>query len=125
MEHFEEILDKVEHLLEYGQDSDLANFLEDLNISDIRDLIDEIPEHAPRFVELLSIGRAIHVFRILDFPVQERIFKKLSVSRITELINELPPDDRTAFFSELHGDVVKKLIILLPAEDRKEELSLL
>src|SRR5690606_949495 len=34
-------------------------------------------------------------------------------------------DDRTAFFAELHGDAVKKLIILLPAEDRKEALGLL
>src|SRR5690606_20658776 len=40
-------------------------------------------------------------------------------------INELPPDDRTSFFSELHGDAVKKMIILLPPADRKEALSLL
>ena len=54
-----------------------------------------------------------NVFRILDFPTQERIVKKLSGPKIAELINELPPDDRTSFFSELHGDIVKKLIILL------------
>src|SRR5690606_18113199 len=45
--------------------------------------------------------------------------------KIAELINELPPDDRTSFFSELHGDAVKKLIILLSPADRKEALSLL
>src|SRR5690606_23227590 len=34
-------------------------------------------------------------------------------------------DDRTAFFSDLHADVVKKMIILLPSEERKEALGLL
>src|SRR5690606_15078767 len=66
-----------------------------------------------------------NVFRILDFPTQERIIKKLSGPKISEIINELPPDDRTAFLSELHGDAVKKMIILLSPADRKEALSLL
>lgn len=121
----ENLIEHVEHLLEYGQDADLAEYLNNLNISDIKDLVDELPEKGATFIELLTIGRAVHAFSILDFPVQERIIKKLSGPRIAELINVLPPDDRTAFFEELHGDVVKKLIILLPAEERKEALSLL
>ena len=51
--------------------------------------------------------------------------KKLSGARVTQLINELPPDDRTALFSELHGDTVQTLILHLPADDRKEALKLL
>lgn len=125
MAEIQDLIENTEHLVEYGTDHDLAQFLDELNISDVKELVDEMPEYAPKFLELLSLGRAIHVFRILDFPVQERIFKKISDERISELINELPPDDRTSFFSELHGDAVKKLIILLPAADRKEALSLL
>ena len=37
----------------------------------------------------------------------------------------MPPDDRTSFFSELKGDVVKHLIIMLSPDERKEALSLL
>lgn len=125
MENLENILEHIETLLENGDDRQLFDVIEDLNISEVKDLIDELPEYGPKFIELLSLSRSVHVFRILDFPVQERIIKKLSGTKISELINELPPDDRTAFFSELHGDVVKKLIILLPAEDRKEALALL
>src|SRR5690606_35475877 len=40
-------------------------------------------------------------------------------------INEMPPDDRTSFFGELKGDVVKHLIIMLPPQERKEALSML
>lgn len=116
---------EIEQLLESGDDGQLKKYLDDFNISEVEHLIDELPEHAATFIETLSINRAVNVFRILDFPTQERIIKKLSGSKITELITELPPDDRTALFSELHGDAVKKLIILLPPAERKEALALL
>lgn len=125
MENIEFILGQVESFLEQNDTEGLYLFLEDLNISEVKDLIDEVPEYGQKFIELMSINRAVHTFRILDFPVQQRIFKKLSVQRIKDLINELPPDDRTSFLSELSGDVVKKLIILLPPEERKEAMGLL
>src|SRR5690606_39381715 len=62
---------------------------------------------------------------IRDFHVTGVQTCALPISKLAELINELPPDDRTSFFSELHGDAVKKMIILLPPADRKEALSLL
>lgn len=125
MENIEFISGQVESLIEQNDGKGLSDFLEELNISEVRDLIDEFPDYGPKFIQLLPIERAVHVFRILDFPTQQRIFKKLSASRITELINELPADDRTAFFSELSSDVVKKLIILLPPDERREALALL
>lgn len=121
----EEMVEQVETLLEQGDVNQLQDYLNNLNISDVEQLIDELPEHAAMFLETLSLNRAVNVFRILDFPTQERIIKKLSGKKIAELINELPPDDRTAFFGELHGDTVKSLILHLPPNDRKEALSLL
>lgn len=125
MDEIEVLVDQVELLLAEGNQEQLTEYLDSLNISDVEALIDELPEHATTFISSLSINRAANVFRILDFPTQERIVKKLSGPKIAELINELPPDDRTSFFSELHGDAVKKMIILLSPADRKEALSLL
>lgn len=121
----EMIVDEIVKLLELEDDAQLKIYLDDLNISDVEHLIDELPEHAVKFIDTLSIKRAVNVFRILDFPTQERILKKLPGDKLAELINLLPPDDRTALFSELKGDAVAKLIILLPAKDRVEALSLL
>jgi magnesium transporter len=121
----ESIVEEVVELLEQADDAQLRNYLNDLNISDVEHLIDELPEHAVKFIDTLAVNRAVNVFRILDFPTQERIIKKLPGTKLAELINLLPPDDRTALFSELKGDAVKKLIILLPAADRLEALSLL
>ena len=121
----EEMVEQIELLLEQNDTEQLQEYLNNLNISDVEVLIGELPEYGPRFIEILSINRAVNVFRILDFPVQERILKKLSGGKIAELINELPPDDRTSLFSELHGDTVKVLIQHLPPNDRKEALRLL
>lgn len=121
----EQMVEQIELLLEKNDDELLREHLNNLNISDVEELIDELPEYGPKFIEILSPNRAVNVFRILDFPKQERILKKLSGPKIAEIINLLPPDDRTAFFSELHGDAVKTLILHLSAADRKEAFTLL
>lgn len=121
----EELAEQVEPLLAEGNERKLKKFLDALNISQVEELIGEISDYGPKIIETLSINRAVNAFRILDFPTQERIFKKLSTEKTTQLITQLPPDDRTAFLSNLHGDVVKNLIIQLSPEDRKETLSLL
>ena len=125
MDELDTLVEQTELLLAEGDEQQLKEYLDELNISDVEALIDELPEYGPTFIETLSINRAVNVFRILDFPTQERVLKKLPGPKISEIINEMPPDDRTAFFSELKGDVVKQLIILLPPADRKEALALL
>ncbi|MNK32713.1 Magnesium transporter MgtE [compost metagenome] len=121
----EMVVEEIQELLEKENDKALKQYLDQLNISDVEQLIDELPQYAAKFIETLSINRAVNVFRILDFPTQERIIKKLSGNKLNQIIKDLPPDDRTALFSELKGDVVKKMITLLPAEERKESLALL
>lgn len=121
----EEMVDEIKLMLEQDDKLQLQEYLNNLNISDVEQLIDELPDNGPDFIEILSLNRAVNVFRILDFPTQERIIKKLSGKKVAELINELPPDDRTALFSELHGDTVSSLILHLPPHDRKQALSLL
>ena len=121
----EQVVEEVVELIDRNDNEQLKVFLDDLNISDVEHLIDELPQYAVKFIDTLSIKRAVNVFRILDFPTQEKIIKKLDGEKLAELINLLPPDDRTSLFSELKGDAVKKLIILLPAKDRVEALSLL
>lgn len=124
--NLELLTEQTSALIEAGDNKLLHEFLDNLNISDVEDLIDEIPEHASVIITSMSLNRAANVFRILDAPTQERIIKQLSGHRITELLNALPPDDRTAFFGELKDkDLLHRLISLLSPEDRKEVLTLL
>lgn len=124
MEELEMQVSQIEQLIANEDFVGLEEFLNELNISEVEELIDELPEHGPLFIESLNLNRAVNVFRILDFPTQNRIFKRLSKAKISALINELPPDDRTSFFSEMKDDI-KHLILLLPPKDRVEALALL
>src|ERR1700744_724659 len=125
MEDMEDLVDQVKLFLDTNEEAHLGDYLNNLNISDVAEIISELPDYGPHFIEILSINRAVNVFRILDFPMQERLLKKLPGAKITELISGLPPDDRTALFSELHGDTVQAMILNLSAADRKEALQLL
>ena len=119
------MVEQIELLVKTNDNDQIREYLDNLNISDVEELIGELPEHATLFIETLSLNRAVNVFRILDFPAQERLLKKLSGKRLASIITELPPDDRTALFSELRGNTVQKLILHLSAADRREALELL
>lgn len=120
------IANKTLNLIEIGDITLLKEYLNNLNISDIEDLIDELPDHAPLILDTLDLNRAINAFRILDVPTQERLINKLSGHKISEIVNGLPPDDRTAFFGELKDrELLHRLVSLLSPEDRKEVFTLM
>ncbi len=125
-ENIIQLTEQAKFLIEAGDIVMLRVFLDDLNISDVEDLIDELPEYAPLLISTMSINRAVNVFRILDVPTQERLIKKLSANKISEIVNKLPPDDRTSFFGELKDQELQhRLISVLSPEDRREVYTLL
>jgi len=121
-----DIVNQTVALIDAGNGKKLHEYLDTLDISLIEDLIDELPDHAPLIIETMSINRAVNVFRILDVPTQERVIRKLSKSKISELINLLPPDDQTSFLGELKDEeLVEELLSMLSPEDKIEVSSLL
>lgn len=121
----EALLERFKTLVNEQNYQELCVYLDDQLITDIADLIHELPEQADIIINNLSIGRATAAFRILEFPVQEDVIRDLSPAKVAELLNELPADDRAAFLGELHSEAVKELIKLLDPEERKITLSLL
>lgn len=125
-ENIVQLTEETKLLIDADNIEMLRVFLDDLNISDVEDLIDELPEYGSLIIDTMSINRATNVFRILDGPTQERIINKLSASKISEIVNGLPPDDRTSFFGELKNqDLQHRLISLLSPADRREVFTLL
>lgn len=121
----EELQQQFEELLQTGDALQIRHFLDHQNISDIADLVYEYPEHEAKIIAGMSVHRAAGVFKILEFPTQQRIMQTLVPSKTAELLNELPADDRTSFLEELPSNVVRELIKLLDPEERKITLSLL
>ncbi|HYM93752.1 MAG TPA: magnesium transporter [Chitinophagaceae bacterium] len=120
-----EIKRKFEAIILEEDPLHLRDYLNDQNISDVAMLVEEFPDHDDRIIANMSINRATSVFKILELSVQQRIIRELLPARTAELLNELPPDDRTDFLEELPSNVVRELIKLLNPEERKITLSLL
>ncbi|QHS62805.1 magnesium transporter [Chitinophaga agri] len=121
----EALQEKFETLVAEQNLPELKVYLDDQLITDIAELIHELPENANVIMSQLSISRAAAAFRILEFHIQEEVIRELPAGKVAELLNELPADDRTAFLGELHSDVLKELLKLLDPEERKITLSLL
>jgi len=117
-QQFEEVI-AVEDKLQ------IKEFLNDQNISDVADLIYDNQDYESQIISHLSIHRAASVFKILELTTQKRIIHDLPAFSTAELLNALPADDRTAFLSELHSNVVRELIKTLNPDERIITLSLL
>ena len=115
---FEEVIASENKLM-------IQEFLNDQNISDVAGLLDENEEYESQIMSHLSIHRAASVFKILELSIQKRIIRQLPAFKATELLNELPADDRVAFLEELPTSIVRDLIKRLDPEERKVTLELL
>ncbi len=117
-QRFEEVIASEDKLV-------IQEFLNHQNISDVATLIYENEEYEGQIISHLSIHRAASVFKILELPTQKRIIKNLQALKTTELLNELPADDRVAFLEELPTSIVRDLIKTLDPDERKVTLELL
>lgn len=101
------------------------NELEPLQIAEV---IEALSKSDEIFVfRLLPRERAKETFQYLSHDIQEEIIEGLATysNKITSLLNDLDPDDRTAFFEELPGEISQRLVQMLSAEERKIATKLL
>ncbi len=118
-----DLMEQFEQIIALDDKLQIADFLNDQNISDVAELINEYPEYEAHIISNMSIHRAASVFKILDISQQKDIVKELPSFKTAELLNELPPDDRTDFLEELPKSVIRELIKLLDPEERKITLT--
>lgn len=103
----------------------LQLFLNDQNISDVVELMDRYPEHGATIVVNMATHRAASVFKLLDLSMQKIVIREMPPYKSAELLNELSPDDRTAFLEELPKSALRDLIKLLNPEEVKITLRML
>ncbi len=75
----------------------------------------------------LAREQAKDVFQELSFDKQEEIIEGLAqhASKVSDLLNDMEPDDRTAFLEELQGNITQRLMQLLTPENREVAKKLL
>ena len=124
----EEIKNHFQQLIEEKSWKVVKQELNNFEPFEIAEIIESLakPEQIILF-RLLSRELAKETFKHLSHEEQEDVIESLAVNvnKVTGLLNDLDPDDRTAFFEELPGEVSKRLIQLLSVEEREIATRLL
>ncbi len=100
----------------------LKSELAESDVLQIVEYIEHLPQaHGIIIFRLLPRGIAKEVFQNLSRDQQKTIAQDLvaNVKNLTNLLNDLDPDDRTAFFEELPGELSQRLVQLLSKEERE------
>lgn len=121
-------IDEISELIEKKEWKVLRTELSRLESLEVAEIIEELsPGEEILIFRLLSNTQARDTFQLLSHEKQEEIIEGIAkqTSRLSSLLNDLDPDDRTAFFEELPGQVSQRLIQLLSPEERKIALQLL
>ncbi len=107
---------------------ELRLLLNEMDPFEIAEIIEDLPEEEDIILfRLLKREQAKNTFQYLSHDKQEQIIEGLAqnINKITSLLNDLDPDDRTAFFEELPAKITQRLIQLLSPEERKIATQLL
>lgn len=116
----------IKQLMNEGRYDDLRFILKTFLPSDIVQLIeDSSQEDRLKIFNVLDPKTAVATFEFLPFEAQKDILQGLPSDIVALILNEMSPDDRTAFLEELPGTVVKELLKLLSPQERALTLKLL
>ena len=123
-----EFTEKFPELIRDKRWIELKNSLNEYDSIQLAQLIEESSENDQIILfRLLNRSQAKEVFQLLSYENQEQIIEGLAQNsqELSDLLNDLEPDDRTAFFEELPGQVTQQLIQCLSPEERTIAIQLL
>src|ERR1700704_788292 len=102
-------LNDIKNLLQNNKITEFVK-LNKLSSRDIIEFTNRYTNWAGKLFQHIDIKHAARVFKFLRKKKQEIIIKSLPDEKAAELLNELQPDDRTAFLGLLPGTAVKELL---------------
>ena len=123
-----EIKDFFQQLIDERSWMTLKHELNNLEPFQIAEIIESLPKQEQIVLfRMLSRQSAKEIFQHLSHDEQEDIIEGIAgnVAQLAGLLNDLDPDDRTAFFEELPGSVSQRLMQMLSAEEREIATRLL
>lgn len=117
---------EIRELIANRNMAELRESLSELHPSEVAELIMDIPESDRAVVfRILPKDISADVFEYLELDEQKEIVKILAQPQLADILNEMSPDDRTAFLEELPDAVVRQLMALLSPEERTIATTLL
>ena len=121
-----ETVDQITTLIEEGEFFKLKKLLRSFQPADLVELIENEDEREQLIIfRLLPLKLATDVFEYLDLEVQRHFLDNLTQDKITDILNEMSPDDRTALLEYLPANFVAELVQNLSEPERRVTLQLL
>ncbi len=116
----------IKPFIESNKSDELKRILPSIPVQDLAEQVDNLdPDERRLFFELMPLEMAKQVFEYLPASIQKITIQQLDHKEAAQILNEMAPDDRTAFLEDLSGPVLKNLLLLLSEDERKITLSLL
>lgn len=119
----DELLARVEGLVEEQEDKELQKLLNEFHYADIAEILDELNlEQAIYVIKLLDSETTSDILMELDEDNREKVLKNLTAKEIAEEVEELDTDDAADIIAELPEARQQAVISQIEDEEHKEEI---
>ncbi|HSM63263.1 MAG TPA: CBS domain-containing protein [Gillisia sp.] len=119
----EELIEKIEFLIEQKNDAELQLHLEEIHPADIAEILSELDiDEAIYIVKLLDSEKTSEALMELEEGVRERILDSLSPKEIAEELEEMDTDDAADIISELSEERQQKVIAQIIDEEHADNI---
>ena len=120
----QELIQKVEFLIESQNDKELKTLLDEFHYADVAEIVDELDwEHAMYIIRLLDSETTSDVLMEMDEDTREKVLENLSAKEIAEEIEELDTDDAADIIAELPEERQQEVISSIEDEEHKAEIK--
>jgi magnesium transporter len=111
--------EQISRALEERNYGDLRNVFAEMEPADVAEIIEGLaPDDRAVVFRLLKREQAADTFEQLEMAAQETLIKALGQTRVSRVLNDMSPDDRTRLLEEMPAAVTQQLLSLLSPEER-------
>ncbi len=126
MDVFALFLPETRELIKNKDFNSLKSSLKNMNSMDIAEGWHYLePTEKVLIFRLLGTKKSVEVFENLPFPEQNYILNNLENTEVSQIINEMAPDERADLFKELPKKVSRKFLLLTSKEAARETHALM
>ncbi len=119
----DELIQKIEFLIEQKNDEELILHLEEVHPADIAEIITELDlDEATYIIKLLDSEKTAEALMELEEGVRERILDNLSPKEIAEELEEMDTDDAADIIAELSEERQQSVIAEMIDEEHADNI---
>ncbi|MUU79390.1 magnesium transporter [Winogradskyella endarachnes] len=120
----DELIEKVEILIEDQNDKELKTLLNEYHYADIAEILDDLDnEDAVYVIKLLDSETTSDILMELDEDIREKILENLSTKEIAEEVEELDTDDAADMIAELPEARQAEVISYIEDHGHRDEIQ--